>query len=169
MAQAREDFDEPIHTLIMQSFCQLKDFPGCLVAMHALVHRFGAYPDRHLARILVDALSNLPEAKIPNIKVGQRTRRQLRMSESRAVSISKVFAALGDRRAASAAKKGTTVDANDLQAKSEWNLNLLSELVRFVLVRSGEDPFEIELSVEEAAREMNVPGIETGDVHASDV
>ena len=94
-----EDFTADMYAKIIQSFCFVKDFYGCLVAMHGIAKIFGAYPDADVARLILEAVSNIPEQDVPTIRGRRRIPKQLTMSEQRSKSIANVIGALAERRA----------------------------------------------------------------------
>lgn len=165
---AKEAFDIEIYAKIMQSFCSDSDFAGGLVAVHALAQRLGHYPDHSIAQVLTTAVSNIPEAVVPTIR-GRRGRKQLPVSQARFRNTAKVLSTLANRRATVAMEHGIDLEKLDPEERVEENLNLLSEFIRIVLVRSADNPETVEASIEQAAEEIGVPGISTGDVDASNV
>ena len=166
--EAKKAFDLDVYGKIAHSFCAEKDFEGCLVAIHALAQHFGQFPDHDIARVITTAVSNLPEAQVPSIR-GRRGRQQMPVSQARLKNTATVLSALAQRRAGTAMEHGIDVQQLNPKERAEENLNLLSEFVRVVLVRSFGGSDAVEPSIEKAAREMGVPGIRTGDVDASNV
>lgn len=167
-AIAREAFSVEIYGKIVKSFCDEKDFVGCLVAVHALAQHFGHYPDHDIARIVTTAVSNLPESHMPQIR-GRRGRQQLPVSQARLKKTAAVLSALANRRAQNAMEHGIDMEKLTPEERAEESMNLLSEFIRVVLVRSSGKPDAVEQSIEHAAQEMGVPGIRTGDKDASNV
>ncbi|GAB7341353.1 hypothetical protein MBLNU457_7613t1 [Dothideomycetes sp. NU457] len=164
----RRNFELDNYSKIIQAFCQVKDYFGCLVAMHAIAQRFDAYPGPEIARILTDSISNIPEIGIPSIR-GRRDRRQLPVDKARAETVAKLLEALSKRRERAARENGIDLDKADSKARSRESINLLSELLRLVLVRTGGKLDQIESLIEKASREMGVPGITTGDVDVTNI
>lgn len=174
-AIAREAFDLQIYGKIMQSFCVEKDLAGCLIAVHAFAQHFGFYPDHNIARIVTTAVSNLPETHVPTIRPvpdvrgGRRSRQSLPVSQARLKNTAAVLNALSNRRAEMAMEHGIDLEKLSPEERADENINLLSEFIRVVLVRSFGSPDAVEQSIERAAQEMGMPGISTGDVDASNV
>ena len=167
-ATARDSFSLDLYGKIIHSFCSQRDFAGCLVAIHALAQDFGHYPDHNIARTMTTAVSNIPEPVAPVIRT-RRGRQHLPASQARLKNTTSVLSALSQRRTQAAMEHGVELEKMDPQARLEENMNLLSEFIRVVLVRSLEDVENVEPEIERAAQEMGAPGIRTGDVDASNV
>lgn len=165
-AEAREDLTTEVAAKILQSFAIDKDWVGCLVAMHALHQLFDVAPNAGTARLITVAVSNIPDR--PGY-IRSTSRTQLSANEARTKRVAKVLKALRDRRAAAALEDGVKIDELEETARNTENINLLSELIRVVLVRSGMPVDHVEQAIEEASQEMGVGGINTGDKDASNV
>jgi len=164
----RRNFESDNYSKIIQAFCQVKDYFGCLVAMHAIAQRFNVFPGPQIAKILTDSISNIPEIGIPSIR-GRKGRKQIPVDRARAENVAKLLEALSTRRQQAARENGIDLDRADYETKSEESINLLSELIRLVLIRTGGKLDQIEPLIEKTGQEMGVPGISTGDVDVTNV
>lgn len=167
-----QNFDMQIYGKIIQSFCTDKDLGGCLVAMHAVAEHFGQYPDHNIAQIIITSVSNLPEPRAPTLRgrSGRRGRQQLPVSQARRENTAKVLQSLAKRRSQAAADDhGIDLEKLDPETKAKENLNLLSEFIRVVLVRTCAKADKVEPLIQQAGQAMGVPGITTGDIDASNV
>ena len=161
-ADSLEAFNREIYAKIVQSFCSAKDLYGSLVAIHAVAARFDIYPDYDIARIITTGLSNLSVGRAPTI-LGRRGRRPLAVDKPRTMELARLLKAIADRRKDERRDAGI---AQSAKISTRENLNILSELIRFGLIRDGEDADEVERAIEKASMEMGVPGINTGDADA---
>ncbi|TKX23514.1 hypothetical protein C1H76_4584 [Elsinoe australis] len=162
------NFTGEIYARIIATFCNRKDFAGCIVAMHAVHAHFGAAPDGDVAGLVVTGLSNVYEGTVPQVRA-RRGRRQMRRDEGKTSAVEQVLALVRARRAERLRREGVDVEEMDEAAVAEENVNALSELVRTVLVRIQGDPAEVEEAVRAASVEMGVAGLPLGDVEASGV
>jgi len=165
VGRARADsiaaFSNEIYAKIIQSFCTQKDLYGCLVAMHAIAARFDAYPDRGIARIITIGISNIQQSIVPTIIAGRRERRSMAVDKTHTMKVGMTLKAIAVRRSGA---KGNRAQRGE-KGKS-GTLNILSELMRFMLIRLGEDADEVERLIARASTEMGVEGISTGDADA---
>lgn len=165
---AIEDFTLDLYVKIVQSFCADKDFTGCLVAMHGLAELFQQYPDHDVARVITTAVSNLAEYQVPSIR-GRRGRQQMAVSQARLQNTGKAISALANRRNAAALEHGIDNSKLNAEARAVENLNILSEFIRVVQVRTTGNADTVEPMIAQAARDMGLPDMNTGDVDASNV
>lgn len=165
---ALEDITLELYVKIVQCFCAEKDFAGCLVAMHGLANSFKQYPDHAIASVITTSVSNLPEYQVPTVRA-RRGRQQIPVSKVNLQNTGKALSALVRRRNTSALEHGIDNDKLDTEARAVENLNLLSEFIRVVLVRTTGNVETVEPMIEQAAREMGFPKMNTGDVDASNV
>ncbi|GAB7354038.1 hypothetical protein MBLNU459_g4621t1 [Dothideomycetes sp. NU459] len=165
---AIEEFSTELYIKIIQSFCAERDFAACLAAMHGMAKLFGQYPDHDAARVVTTAVSNLPEYQVPTIR-GRRGRQQMPVSQARLQNTGKVLSALANRRNTAALEHGVDITKLDAEARATENLNLLSEFIRVIMVRSTGNADAVEPLIEQASREIGTPGMDTGDIDASNV
>ncbi len=166
LQKAKEHFTDDAYEQVVRCFCLSLDLQGTLVALHALKKLFGMNPDEDVVRLLVLQVSRLDSAGVRSI----RQRRAMRSDQnSRNVAkAAKVLDMVAAQRRAASMREG--VDTGQLQGpeRDEENLNLVSEFIRVVLVRtSARDG--IEESIEQAKVEMGVTDVTTGDVDSSSV
>lgn len=169
--KAEEDFRMQLYMNILQSFLYEKDLAGALVAMHGLYRMFKYLPDKEVTRLITITVSNLPLDSVgaPSIRAGRR-RAPITTSRINIDNVNKVLHMLSQRRRDAEKKKraskGERAADHD---ENRHRLYLLSEFIRVVLMRRIRDAEEVEKSIENAAREMGVAGISTGDINASSV
>ncbi|KAI4726345.1 hypothetical protein E4T49_05870 [Aureobasidium sp. EXF-10728] len=161
-------FTNEVYTKIISSFCLNKDFAGCLVALHGIARMYNVYPDPETARIVLIAVSNMPELKPLTVR-GRRGRQQIPASTARLQNTSKVMASLAAKRAEAAAAKGIDVTRLGHWQRKKEGLNLLSEFVRLVLLRVHGDAGVAERSITEAAMACQMPDQYTGDKDCTNV
>ncbi|KAI5236218.1 hypothetical protein E4T43_08789 [Aureobasidium subglaciale] len=163
-----QEFTPEIYAKIVSSFCLQKDFAGCLVALHVIARTYNEFPDPDIARIIITAVSNMPE-KDPTTFRGRRGRQQLPANQLRLKNTSKVMAALAQKRAKAAADRGVDIAEMEIETRQEESLNLVSEFIRLVLVRVHGDVGVAEESIRTAAIALQSPEIKTGDKTCSDI
>ena len=173
LGQAAADFSSDLYSKIITTFCMIDDYAGCLVAMHAVADAFGFFPDPAVTTLLTDAMSNLSASwtsTVPTVR-GRGGRKPVAMNAKRIKAVNKVLKILQERRVAAAREQGVYVDESEQRAVEKYRerLNLLSEMIRVVLLRLGGTPDAIEQSIVRTSEELGVPGISTGDVDASNV
>ncbi|KAF2146843.1 uncharacterized protein K452DRAFT_283047 [Aplosporella prunicola CBS 121167] len=153
-----------VYHRIVECFCLEKDLPGALVALHAFKANLGVYPDQHTATILAKYISRIGfRARSP----AQRREVARSMGYLKNVSnVLQVLEALFQRRARQLVSEGKGEMSKE--EKDELFLNVLSELIRVVLVRR-EEPGTVEHRIWNAKKKMGVREIETGDIDAFNV
>lgn len=164
--KSREFFSDEIYAKIIQSFCLQRDLQGALVAMHGLYKMFDATPNADVARLLAVTISNLPEMGALRMRGRQSLFAENRSRHQKVVD---VLQDLTKRRSAHAKEQGILVQDRKPEDQAREHLMLLSELIRGVLVKSTAFLDQVEPSIEQASTEMNLQGISTGDVDATNV
>ncbi|KAJ9624827.1 hypothetical protein H2203_004777 [Taxawa tesnikishii (nom. ined.)] len=166
--------NQEMYAKVVQAFLLEKDFAGALVAMHGISRLFALYPSPEIARLITVAVANLNHPALtnttpaPTIRARGR-RQQIPLSQQRLESVGKVLEAIANKRNQDAIEHGVVVSEMDEETRASENLDLLSEFVRVVMVRSSGSAEDVEPTIELAAREMGLKGLQTGDVDASNV
>ena len=153
-----------VTSLMMHCFSYAKDFPGSLVALHALKDKFGIWPTEKAVEIL-----QRQAAWFDQRDADQSLRAHHGMSvEENLDRMRQVFQILEDRRL-----EGMGITRYDYAHMSvdelrQLDLNLLSEFVR-VLLKREHTPAEVEHMIDEAKSQIGLPGLLTGDLDAFSV
>ncbi|KAF2155930.1 hypothetical protein K461DRAFT_265393 [Myriangium duriaei CBS 260.36] len=168
-AKAKEGFGEELYARIMSAFSGEKDFPCVLVALHGIFSVFAVAPSEPIKEIIITGLANLMEPVAPQIKVGRRVRQQLAADRSRVRSVRLALGLIRDRRKERMLRNGVDPEEFDGKAKALEEVNLLSELIRSVLVRVHRDANQVEILIQAAREEMGVGELSVGDVNAASV
>ncbi|PSN69718.1 hypothetical protein BS50DRAFT_598583 [Corynespora cassiicola Philippines] len=153
-----------VTSLMMHCFSYAKDFPGSLVALHALKDKFGIWPTEKAIEIL-----QRQAAWFDQRDADQSLRAHHGMSvEENLDRMRQVFQILEDRRL-----EGMGITRYDYAHMSvdelrQLDLNLLSEFVR-VLLKREHTPAEVEHMIDEAKSQIGLPGLLTGDLDAFSV
>jgi len=162
-----------LYARILTTLVNSNDFPGSIVAIHAIFTHFSTPPNEDTRSILVTGLSNIYESHVGQIRTGGRnragTRRQVAMNANRQTAIMKIAEVIALRRQSQLARSGRDEGGLDMtdEERSRETLNLLSELMRTVLIRVlNNDRDEVERRIDVAKKEMGCVGLETGDVDA---
>ncbi|KAL2358154.1 hypothetical protein BJ546DRAFT_201521 [Cryomyces antarcticus] len=165
-ARTRDYFTSEMYDQIMDCFCLDRDLAGCLITMHALKSRFGAYPNENIARKLVLLIARLPFVEGDTPKKRRRISADVQHKRNVA-KVTQVLEMLVNRRREAAAERGVDLNTLDDLDRAEENLSLFSELVMVVLERSTAQDGRVEDTVQAAASVMGVEGISTGGIGAS--
>ena len=163
-AAAVQGFGEELYARIMASFCDKNDFPGVIVLLNGILAMYKAAPSESIKEIVVVGLANLLEADTPTLHIGRRARVQMAAKREGARTMGRARGGIRRARNERAEHEGRAVTDLGLE-----EVNLLSELVRTVLIRVHRDADKVEGAIAEAKAEMGLREIATGDIDAYEV
>ncbi|KAF2459962.1 hypothetical protein BDY21DRAFT_281560 [Lineolata rhizophorae] len=155
-------FTAQLYDRIIECFDKANDLPGSLVVMHAMHSRFGVGPQKRTSDSLVQEIARISfraDGKTP------RMRREVQRSAAFKGNVQKVRAVLEmlrSRRLRDLEDEGVSLEDLGADELNQFNLNLFSELIRVVSIRS-DTPDRVEAAIRQAKTEMNGEDLETGD------
>lgn len=156
-------FSKELYDQIVRGFCLSKDIPGTLVAIHSMRAAFGFAPDDTTARLII-----LQVARLAGIPPGTPKHRLRRLSSTprskeNIAQVSRLLELLGDRKSMALQAHGLSVDQLDPHEKQQYQMEIMSSLLRIVLSRAdGLDPMQVESKLVQAAEDMQAPDIDLG-------
>ncbi|PNS20337.1 hypothetical protein CAC42_5787 [Sphaceloma murrayae] len=157
-----DNFGAEIYARIMSTFCNQKDFVGCIVALRAIFASFGNGPDDDISEILIAGLSSIYSPERPQLRF-RKARRPMRRDVHKSSSVEQVLSMLREQRTEELKRQGIDLEAMDEHSADEENINALCELIRLILVKIRQDPEAVEEALRAAAEEMGAAGMVTGD------
>ena len=164
--QATQRFTMETYRQVIRCIGFMKDIPGTLVAMHAIKSVFKLYPDDETAQLLVLLMSRTYAESIGS---GVKTRHLRSRHNSQSIEqIKKVLTTLSERRRQTRDRQDHDLEDQSAEENGEENLNLFSEFLRVMLVRTSSRDV-VEDAVEAAKKDMRVEDISTGDLNAFQV
>lgn len=166
---ALETFGEQLYARIISTYCDSRDFPAVIVAMHGTLLLFEKGPAESIQQMILTGLSNLMEKDPPRLKVGRRMRQQLAIDKSRVVAMRRALDQIQKRRKEKALRNGEDLGQLTGKAAAMETIKLLSELIRTVLVRVSGEAEQIESAIVKARKEMGLKDVVVGDVDATDI
>ena len=158
-----EQFTKELYDQIIRCFCLSKDIPGTLVALHSLQNMFGYGPDDVTARMIV-----LQVARLAGVPAGTPKRHLRRLSSTprskESISqVTQLLEMLGERKSLALQSQGVHIEQLDPNEKQQYQLEVMSTLLRIVLSRTENlDPARVEAKLEQAADDMSVEEIDLG-------
>ncbi|KAK0118780.1 hypothetical protein ONS95_007662 [Cadophora gregata] len=161
----KEAFPQDLYRLVIQTFSFAQDLTGTAVALRALQHHFGAYPDPESARIIVLQLARLGLSEELGVEPA-RLNTGLSITRERIASVTSILQQFKDQRVEVLQQQGikfSELKGDDLK---EEPLILLSDLLRFADRQVAQDGSKgsAERSLI-AAKSMNVPGCSVWESH----
>ena len=159
--KAQEDFSKDLYDQIIRCFCLAKDLEGTLVALYALRESFQFYPDPETSRTVT--------LQAASMGVGEQKRsRRSRLhgnvqSKTNIANMMQVLALVAQQRTVFLEQKGIQIEADDGRRQKEEHLYILSQFLRAILRRQGNDELMVEKNVEKAAWDMGVSGMRMVD------
>ncbi|KAI9834736.1 MAG: hypothetical protein M1819_002821 [Sarea resinae] len=164
---AQEDCTKELCDQVTRCFGLVKDLEGSFVALHGMKASFGIDPSEDTARMVVLQIARMSapalEAATVSAPRGRRARTGNSNSKTAIARISRVLEMLAKQRKDAHAAKGVDVSNFDENERAAENLNLISDLIRVVLVRTASDKSAVQKGIEKAAWDMGVSGIPLGD------
>ncbi|EFR01914.1 hypothetical protein MGYG_04914 [Nannizzia gypsea CBS 118893] len=161
----QEAFSKDLYDHIIRCFCLSLDPEGTIVALRAMKHTFGFFPDADTARILVFLVVRLiptgDEAALPK-------RRHRRISSTPRAKenlqyVGGLLNKLREQKTVQAAKEGIYLDDMDQEFHMEFEVDLMCDLLRLVLRNMRKDSAEIEERIQAAAQHMGVNYLDLGE------
>lgn len=158
-----EEFSKELYDQIVRCFCLSKDLAGTLVALQSMRAVFGFAPDDTTARMIV-----LQVARLAGVPAGTPKHRLRRLSSTprskeSVGQVSRLLEMLGDRKELALKAQGLCLDQLDPHEKEEYQLEIMASFLRIVMGRTdGLGPERIEEKLTQAAKEMQVLGIDLG-------
>lgn len=153
--------------LVMRSFRYSKDLPGALVALHVMRSGFRVFPTTETTQILLKQMAWI-ELGHENRAVRSRDRHHTGKYTKNLLRLADVYQILLRQRIKRMKDDGVEYSTMAKNDRREMDVNLLSELIRVVMVRQYR-PEEVEAMINEAKRDMGVPNITTGDIDSFNV
>lgn len=161
-ATTQHDFSKDLYDQIIRCFCLAKDVEGTLVALYALKESFQFYPDPETSRMMT--------LQAASMGVGEQKKKSRRsrlsgnvQSKANISRMMQVLALVAEQRAVFLEQKGIKVEADDEKRQKEEHLYILSQFLRAILRRQGNDELAVKNKIEEAAWEMGVSGMRMVD------
>ncbi|KAJ5491522.1 hypothetical protein N7539_003089 [Penicillium diatomitis] len=158
-----EQFTKELYDQIIRCLCLSKDIPATLVALHSLKNMFGYGPDDVTARMIVLQIARL--AGVPSDTPKRRLRRlsSTPRSKENISQVTQLLDMLGERKSLALQSQGLQIEQLDRQEKQQYQLEVISTLLRIVLSRTeGLDPVLVEAKLKQAATDMSVNLIDLG-------
>ncbi|KAJ5577822.1 uncharacterized protein N7459_006786 [Penicillium hispanicum] len=156
-------FSKELYDQIVRCFCLSKDLSGTLVALHSMHTRFGFAPDDVTARLIILQVARL--AGVPSGTPKHRLRRlsSTPRSKENIGQVSQLLELLGDRKSMALKAQGLSVDQLDPHEMQQYQLEIMANLLRIVLSRTGSlDVGQVEEKLTQALTEMEVQDIDLG-------
>ncbi|PLN82719.1 pentatricopeptide repeat protein [Aspergillus taichungensis] len=159
------EFSKDLYDQIIRCFCLSKDVAGTLVALHALRAAFGFAPDDTTARLIT--LQVARHAAVPAQTPSRRLRRlsSTPRSKENIAHVNRLVQILGQRKVAALEARGLKYESLDPAEKEQYQLEIMGDLLRIVMGRTGEGPDAVEGQIQAAAREMGVEGVDLGGLN----
>jgi hypothetical protein len=159
---AQEEFSKELYDQIIRCFCLSKDLPGTLVALYSLRAAFGYSPDEVTARLII-----LQVARMAGVPADTPKRRLRRLSttprsKENIAQVNRLVEILSERKAAGLQARGLSPDQLEPQEKQQYQLEIMSDLLRVVIARTATAPGQIEDQIAKVAVEMGVSDIDLG-------
>ena len=160
--KAREDFSKDLYDQIIRCFCLARDVEGTLVALYALRESFQFYPDPETSRMVTLQAASM------GVGAQKKKSRRLRLSgnvQSKAniANMMQVLALIAQQRKTFLEQKGIKIEADDDRRQKEEHLYILSQFLRAILRRQGNDELMVEKTIDKAAWDMGVSGMRMVD------
>jgi hypothetical protein len=158
-----EQFSKELYDQIVRCFCLSKDLSGTLVALQSMRAAFGFAPDDTTARLIV-----LQVARLAGVPAGTPKHRLRRLSSTprskeSIAQVGRLLELLGHRKEEALKAQGLSLEQLDPHEAQEYQLEVMSSLLRVVMARTdGLGPERIESNLAQAANEMQVSGIDLG-------
>jgi hypothetical protein len=157
---AQEEFSKELYDQIIRCFCLSKDLPGTLVALYSLRAAFGYSPDEVTARLIILQVSRM--AGVPADTPKRRLRRlsSTPRSKENIAQVNRLVEILSERKAAGL--QALSPDQLEPQEKQQYQLEIMSDLLRVVIARTAAAPGQIEDQIAKVAVEMGVSNVDLG-------
>lgn len=161
-ALAQEEFSKELYDQIIRCFCLSKDLPGTLVALFSLRAIFNFHPDEVTARLIV-----LQVARLAGVPAGTPKRRLRRLSttpksKENIAHVNRLIEILSERKIAALQSRGLSLDTLEPQEREQYQLEIMTDLLRIIMGRTATDPAQVEDQIAAAASAMGVSGIDLG-------
>ncbi|KAE8145137.1 hypothetical protein BDV25DRAFT_165314 [Aspergillus avenaceus] len=159
---AQEEFSKEFYDQIIRCFCLSKDLPGTLVALHWMRTTFGLSPDDTTARLIVLQIARM--AGVPADTPKRRLRRlsTTPRSKENIAHVHRLIEILSERKMSALQERGLTLDTLEPHEREQYQLDIMSDLLRITLRRTGAGPSEADDRIAVATGEMNVSDLDLG-------
>ncbi|KAL1960793.1 hypothetical protein VTO42DRAFT_6623 [Malbranchea cinnamomea] len=158
----RENFSRELYEQIIRCFCLSFDLHGALVALRSLKSIFGFFPDVDTIRILLFLIVRLA----PNPDGTPRSRRRRITATPRAREnleyATQLIDVLRDQKTGTLFEQGIEVEELSEEEKKQFEVDLMSDVLRVVMRRLTNDNEAVEEKIRETAVEMGVPDLDLG-------
>ncbi|KAJ5180418.1 hypothetical protein N7492_003628 [Penicillium capsulatum] len=157
------EFSKELYDQIVRCFCLSKDIAGTLVALHSMRAAFGFAPDDTTARLIILQIARL--AGVPPGTPKHRLRRlsSTPRSKENIAQVGRLLEILGDRKLLALQAHGLSFDQLDSHEKEQYQVEIISSLLRIVLSRADAlDSTQVESKLIHAAKEMQAPEVDLG-------
>lgn len=162
-----EEFSRDLYDQIIRCMCLANDVEGTIVVLHALHYSFNHYPDQNTVRMVLLQVVRMGEEQRTQTRKNRKQRTRMAKSPQNKYNLLKlaqVLEMIGQTRADSLKAKGIDSDNFDDKRQAAEQLHILTLFLRSILERTSDATGKsIENSIERAAWEMGVSGIEMGD------
>ncbi|PYH99524.1 pentatricopeptide repeat protein [Aspergillus ellipticus CBS 707.79] len=159
---AREEFSKELYDQVIRCFCLSKDLPGTLVALHVIRHIFGFFPDETTARLIVVQVARLAGAPTDTPKRRLRRLSSTPKSKENIGHVKQLVELLSERKLAILHARGQELDDLEPQERQQYQLEIMTELLRVVMGRKLGDASRVEKQIATAADELGAAGINLG-------
>ncbi|GAM82658.1 hypothetical protein ANO11243_006400 [Dothideomycetidae sp. 11243] len=167
--KASDGFSEEIYARIISTLCDKNDFASIVPALHGILSRFEAGPSQVIKELIIIGLSNLLEPQAPQIRIGSRAKIQIAANQSRVRGIRLALGRIRERRKESVQGDGQATNQPSEKDLATAEVNLLSELIRTVLLRVHGDASVVEAAILDARAEMGLGDMTMGDRETGDI
>jgi pentatricopeptide repeat protein len=157
-----EEFSKELYDQIIRCFCLSKDLPGTLIALCSMKSAFGFSPDEVTARHII-----LQVARMAGVPPGTPKRRLRRLSttpksKENISHVNRLVEIIGERKVSALQARGLTLGTLEPGEREQYQLELMTDLLRVIMSRAATDPTRLEDQISSAAREMSVSGVDFG-------
>jgi pentatricopeptide repeat protein len=158
----RDVFSKELYEQIVRCFCLSLDLHGTLVTLRSLKEIFGFFPDTDVVRILLFLIVRIaplppgaPKSRRRRISSTPRARENLEYA-------TQLVDGLRSRKEIKLSEEIEDPDQLDEASKQQFEVDLMSDVLRVVLLRLSGDPETVERDLRDAAEEMGVSNVNLG-------
>ena len=157
-------FSTQLYEQVVRCFCLSLDVPGTLVALRSLKQKFEFFPDHDTLRLLLFLIVRVTAPAADTIKTRRRRIAGIPRSDQNLENAAKLVDVLRDYKTAQLSEtEYITPEDLDDEARKQFEVDLMTDVLRAVLRRSLKDAEKTERKITVAAEEMGVPDLDLGE------
>lgn len=159
----RTAFSTQLYEQIVRCFCVSLDLQGTLVALRSLKENFGFFPDQDASRLLIFLIVRITAPQADTTRTRRRPVALLPRSNQNLENAAKLIDALRDYRITRLSEQGIAPEDLDDDAQKQFEVDLMSDVLRAVLRRLSKDTEKVENKIRVAAEEMGAANLGLGE------